>query len=146
VFRHGLSLSPDGRSLAFFTGGPADRFFGGHVGLGKTLMLRRLDEPEAVAIARLERGSGHLAFSPDGRWVAYANLAGVHKVFPIFDYGRAAAEWHAVERARLAAAGETPPFDDGQIAAIASVNHLVLVTTNKTGFRGFKGLRVQNWT
>jgi tRNA(fMet)-specific endonuclease VapC len=65
--------------------------------------------------------------------------------FPILDYGRAAAEWHAVERARLEAAGKTPPFVDGQIAAIASVNDLVLVTANKTDFRGFKGLRVQNW-
>lgn len=66
--------------------------------------------------------------------------------FPILDYGRAAAEWHAVERARLEAAGKTPPFVDGQIAAIASVNDLVLVTANKADFRRFKGLRVQNWS
>jgi tRNA(fMet)-specific endonuclease VapC len=65
--------------------------------------------------------------------------------FPILDYGRAAAEWHAVERARLEAAGKTPPFVDGQIAAIASVNDLVLVTSNKSDFRGFRGLRVQSW-
>lgn len=65
--------------------------------------------------------------------------------FPILDYGRTAAEWHAGERARLEAAGKTPPFIDGQIAAIASVHDLVLVTANKTDFRGFKGLRVQSW-
>ena len=65
--------------------------------------------------------------------------------FPILDYGRAAAEWHAVERARLEAAGKTPPFVDGQIAAIASVNDLVLVTADKAHFREFKGLRVQSW-
>ena len=65
--------------------------------------------------------------------------------FPILDYGRVAAEWHAVERARLEAAGKTPPFVDGQIAAIASVNDLVLVTANKADFREFKGLRVQSW-
>jgi len=34
--------------------------------------------------------------------------------FPILHYGRAAAEWHAVERARLEAAGKTSPFVDGQ--------------------------------
>ena len=65
--------------------------------------------------------------------------------FPILHYGRAAAEWHAVERAKLEAAGKTPPFVDGQIAAIASVNDLVLVTANKADFREFKGLRVQSW-
>ena len=65
--------------------------------------------------------------------------------FPILDYGRTAAEWHARERARLEAAGKTPPFIDGQIAAIATVNDLMLVTANKADFRGFKGLRVQSW-
>ena len=65
--------------------------------------------------------------------------------FPVLDYDRAAAEWHARERVRLAAAGKTPPFVDGQIAAIACVNDLVLVTANKADFRGFKGLRVEGW-
>jgi len=66
--------------------------------------------------------------------------------FPVLDYDRAAAEWHARQRVRLEAAGKTPPFVDGQIAAIACVNDLVLVTANKVDFRGFKGLRVEGWT
>jgi len=66
--------------------------------------------------------------------------------FPILDYDRAAAEWHARERVRLEAAGKTPPFVDGQIAAIACVNDLALVTANKVDFRGFKGLRVEGWS
>ncbi len=66
--------------------------------------------------------------------------------FPILDYESNAAEWHARERARLEAAGKTPPFVDGQIAAIASVNDLVLITANEAHFRGFKGLQVQSWT
>ena len=66
--------------------------------------------------------------------------------FPILDYDRAAAEWHAFERARLAAVGKTPPFIDGQIAAIARGNELVLVTANKADFGGFKGLRLAAWT
>ncbi len=65
--------------------------------------------------------------------------------FPMLDYDRAAAEWHARETVRLEAAGKTRPFVDGQIAAIACVNDLVLVTTNKVDFRGFKGLRVEGW-
>jgi tRNA(fMet)-specific endonuclease VapC len=64
---------------------------------------------------------------------------------PILDYGREAAEWHAGERARLAARGETPPFADGQIAAIARVNELTLVTFNDADFRRFEGIRVLSW-
>ena len=65
--------------------------------------------------------------------------------FSVLDYDRAAAEWHARERARLEAAGRTPPFVDGQIAAIACVHDLVLVTANKADFRGFRGLRIEGW-
>jgi tRNA(fMet)-specific endonuclease VapC len=65
--------------------------------------------------------------------------------FPILDYDRTAAEWHALERARLAASGLTPPFADGQIAAIAGGRGLTLVTTNAADFRPFKELRVQSW-
>lgn len=64
---------------------------------------------------------------------------------PILDYDRAAAEWHAGERARLAAAGETPPFVDGQIAAIAFANSLTLVTFNEPHFRRFRGVEVICW-
>jgi tRNA(fMet)-specific endonuclease VapC len=64
---------------------------------------------------------------------------------PILDYDRAAAEWHAKERARLASRGETPSFADGQIAAIAHVNDLTLVTLNDADFRRFHELRVVSW-
>jgi Tol biopolymer transport system component len=80
MFRPGLSLAPDGRSLVFFTGEPDEAIFGGRMNVGKTLMLRRMDEPEAVAIARLERPAGNPVLSPDGGWVAYATWGGVHKV------------------------------------------------------------------
>lgn len=66
--------------------------------------------------------------------------------FPILDYDRRAADWHAVERARLVAAGRTPTFVDGQIAAIARVNELMLVTLNDADFREFRGLRIRSWT
>lgn len=64
---------------------------------------------------------------------------------PILDYDRAAAEWHAQERARLAARGETPPFADGQIAALARVHELILVTFNDADFKRFQGIRIQSW-
>ena len=64
---------------------------------------------------------------------------------PVLDYDRRAADWHALERARLVAAGRTPPFVDGQIAAIARISDLILVTSNKADFQDFKGLRVRSW-
>lgn len=66
--------------------------------------------------------------------------------FPVLDYNQEAADWHALERARLEAAGKTPPFIDGQIAAIAYVNGMILVTSNPADFRAFKGLQVQSWS
>lgn len=66
--------------------------------------------------------------------------------FPILDYNREAADWHAFERARLTSIGRTPPFVDGQIAAIAFVNDLILVTSNLRDFERFQGLRVESWT
>ena len=60
-------------------------------------------------------------------------------------YDRAAAEWHADQRARLTAAGKTPSFVNGQIAAIAQVNRLTLVTRNTNDFTLFSGLKVENW-
>ena len=51
---------------------------------------------------------------------------------PILDYGWEAADWHARECARLSAAGRKPPLVDGQIAAIAHSNGLVLVTSTRS--------------
>ncbi len=65
--------------------------------------------------------------------------------FPVLPYNREAADWHALERARLGALGRTPPFVDGQIASIAYINDLVLVTSNTGDFEHFGGLRVESW-
>ena len=69
----------------------------------------------------------------------------VRTSFPVIGYDREAAEWHALERARLSADGRTPPFVDGQIAAIAHVNGLAVITSNTSDFRVFQGLRVLSW-
>ncbi|MBI4469002.1 MAG: type II toxin-antitoxin system VapC family toxin [Acidobacteria bacterium] len=69
----------------------------------------------------------------------------VGATIPILPYDGAAAAWHASERARLANAGKMPPFVDGQIAAIASVNDLVLVTANVEDYRAFGGIDLENW-
>lgn len=64
---------------------------------------------------------------------------------PILPFDAAAAEWYAAERARLVGIGRTPPYLDGQIAAIAAINGLTLVTANLTDFASFNGLQVEDW-
>ena len=66
--------------------------------------------------------------------------------FPILPYDELAATWHGHERARLEAIGRPAPFVDGQIAAIAHVNELVLVTLNTRDFSRFKEITVENWS
>ncbi len=70
----------------------------------------------------------------------------VRQAIPILDYDARAAQWHAAERARLAAIGVTPPFVDGQIAAVAVVNGLVLATLNRADFRCYEGLKLADWS
>jgi tRNA(fMet)-specific endonuclease VapC len=65
---------------------------------------------------------------------------------PILPYDSQAAHWHATERVRLVSLGQTPSFADGQIAAIARVNQLVLITSNVADFSRFQDLLVETWT
>ena len=69
----------------------------------------------------------------------------VRRSIPILSYDEQAAQWHAVERTRLAAIGKTPPFADGQIAAIAAVNDLILVTANTQDYASFQSLEIVDW-
>lgn len=69
----------------------------------------------------------------------------VAAAIPILPYDGAAAEWHGEQRARLSKAGLTHPFADGQIAAVAAVHDLILITDNVRDFAHFHGLRVERW-
>jgi tRNA(fMet)-specific endonuclease VapC len=69
----------------------------------------------------------------------------VAPAIPIVAYDRRAAEWHAIERTRLIGTGKTPPFVDGQIAATAAANDLILVTLNRDDFSAFQGLQLADW-
>ena len=64
----------------------------------------------------------------------------------VLPYDQRAAGWHARERARLTLAGRTPPLVDGQIAAIAVVRAMTLVTCNVSDFSEFSRLKVVDWT
>lgn len=114
-------------------------------------VLKRLDEHGAAcAIAapvwheltygcrRLPKGKRRAALEAYLRDV-------VRGSFPNLPYDEAAAQWHGEERARLESLGRPVPFVDGQIAAIAHVHGLVLVTMNDDDFGPFKGLKVENW-
>jgi len=65
--------------------------------------------------------------------------------FPVLPYDETAAAWHARERARLLAKGLEPAFAAGQIAAIAGVRGLVLVTSNRAAFADFADLQLDDW-
>lgn len=110
--------------------------------------LRRHQEEIAISsIVWHELRFGALRLPPSRRRDAIERYLDevVLATMPILDYDRAAAEWHATERARLQARGHVPPFADGQIAAIARVHELILVTFNEADFKRFQGIRVQSW-
>jgi tRNA(fMet)-specific endonuclease VapC len=69
----------------------------------------------------------------------------VRPALEVLPYDEAAAEWHGEERARLEKLGRPPSFVDGQVAAIARVRGLTLVSRNVSDYAGFAGLRVENW-
>jgi tRNA(fMet)-specific endonuclease VapC len=120
-------------------------------------------DPSAGVLRRLERHDGEIAIASIvwhelrfgcGRLPRSRRRSAIERYledvvassFPVLDYDRAAAEWHAEERARLAGRGRTPSFVDGQIAAVACVHDLVLVTSNKTDFANFRGVTVRTWS
>ena len=115
-----------------------------------SVMLRLREHEDDIAVPapvwhELRFGCARLAPSRQREAIERYIEDVVLACFPVLGYDRRAADWHAVERARLSAAGRTPPFVDGQIAAIARVNNLILVTSNTDDFNGFKGLRIQTW-
>lgn len=74
-----------------------------------------------------------------------AALGHLERALVVLPYDARAARWHAAERARLEGVGRSPPFVDGQIAAIAATSDLVLVTRNVRDFAPFQGLRIESW-
>ncbi len=118
--------------------------------------------PNRSVLARLKRHEGELATAsvvwhelvfgasrlPESRRRTtierYLNEV-VEATIPIIAYDAVAAAWHGTERARLQKLGAEPSFADGQIAAVARLNDLVVVTRNMKDFRQFKGVRLENW-
>lgn len=115
-------------------------------------VLARIEQHEgevatcAVVWHELLYGAARLPASRKRRAIeAYLERV-VRTALPILPYDQESAAWHAQQRARLERRGRPPSAADGQIAAIAHVNELVLVTANVRDFRRFEGLDVQDWT
>jgi len=112
--------------------------------------LRRLEANEAklaIASVTLHEAVYGVERLADGRRKVMLRqyLRDVVSKLTVLPYDAAAADWHARERARLERGGRTLPYADGQIAAIAVVRDLTLVTRNVRDFRGIEGLRVDDW-
>jgi tRNA(fMet)-specific endonuclease VapC len=117
---------------------------------GKTVLrnFRRYEDEIAIpSVVWHELRFGVERMPPSRRRVAIERYLEeiIVPTMPILDYNHAAADWHAMARARLVSRGETPPFADGQIAAIARVHGLTLVTFNEGDFKRFEGIRVVSW-
>ncbi len=89
-------------------------------------------------VGRLPRGKRRDVLNAFLRDVVYPTL-------PILTYDERVAEWLAEERIRLEKAGKPVSVADGQIAAVAATNGILVVTATVADFGIFKGLAVQNW-
>lgn len=115
-------------------------------------------QPDARVLERLTRYEADIAMAATAfhemvfgalrlpkskkRTALVAYLQDLEATFPTLPYSRDAARWHAEERARLFR--KTPSFTDGQIAAVAAVHDLILVTRNVVHFKPFS-VTVENW-
>ena len=106
------------------------------------------DEIALAAIVWHELLYGAYRLPPSARRSAIEQYLSqvIAPTIPVLPYDNQAAQWHAAERARLVSLGKTPPFADGQIAAIARVNDLVLVTVNTADFALFQDIQVEDWS
>lgn len=98
----------------------------------------------AQTLYELQRGVNLLA---EGRRKTHIShyIEGIRATLPILPYDEAAAYWQANEVIRLKQIGITPSFVDMQIAAVAIVNGLTLITRNTADFQHFLGLNIENW-
>jgi len=105
------------------------------------------DEIAIAAVVWHELWFGCLRLPPSAKREAIERYLRrvVGPAIPILAYDGRAAEWHSAERARLTGLGRTPAFADGQIAAIARTNNLILVTRNGDDFALFEDLQIAPW-
>jgi len=75
---------------------------------------------------------------------SYLNLLAVDN-FSVLPFCKDAAKWLAQERVKLKSRGIIPAKYDSEIAAVAYINDLTIVTRNTEDFLIFEDLSVENW-
>ena len=99
----------------------------------------------AVSFHELLFGCSQMPDSRRKRALSAYIQRNVVELLPILPYCESSAKWHAEERVRLRKIGKTSPHVDGQIAAIAATNNLILVTRNVKDFQYFQDIKIENW-
>lgn len=118
-----------------------------HAALAAWLMEHRAESATAAPVwHELWYGCQRLPLSAKRTTLEEYIRAAIIDVMPILPYDEHAALWHANERSRLVSIGQAPAYFDGQIAAIAAINDLTLVTFNTSDFRGFTDLKILDWS
>jgi hypothetical protein len=145
--RHDLGTSTAVQDLGFELGyaGITAAAFGDYRnkgwGLTNLFWRQRLGEGRFTAVAGIVDATDYVdVYGLVSPWLHFTNLA--FSTNPSI----AAPNQGLKERARLSKRGRPPSAADGQIAAIASVNELVVVTANVKDFRRFKDVVVKDWS
>lgn len=93
----------------------------------------------AFGVRRLPEGKRKTALA--------AHLVDIRAALPtVLAFTADAADWLATEMARLERKGVDVTCEDGQIAAIATMSNLALVTANTKHFARFRDLELVDWT
>lgn len=105
-----------------------------------------VDQSATAATVVHELRFGAHRMSPGVRRTQFEQfLAAIVERMPVLAYDANAARWHAAERHRRDLVGRRLPFADGQIAAIAATQRLVLVTHNLADFEDLAGVVLEDW-
>jgi tRNA(fMet)-specific endonuclease VapC len=118
---------------------------------GNTRVLERLEahrgEVAIPAPVLHEITYGYLILPPSRKRELLAEYVAtkVRLIIPVLPYDDRAAHWHAEQRAILESVGRSPALLDGQIAAIAATNELILATGNTRHFADFPELQAEDW-
>jgi tRNA(fMet)-specific endonuclease VapC len=114
------------------------------------VVKRLLDNPEYVATAapviyEMVQGAELLPESKKRTRILRYLDDFVYPNVSVLPYDTQAAKLHGELQAQLISVGKTAPIIDGQIAAIAQLHRLIVVTRNTNDFENFSALTVENW-
>lgn len=99
----------------------------------------------APVIFCLSRGIESMAGSPRREQLSRFLAELLNSGPPVLSFDREAATWLARESVRRRALGRTWNTLEGQLAAVAAVNDLMLVTRSPQTYAGTEQLRLEDW-